>query len=265
MHAALTLSPLLVAFVVGGHTPSDDDHGAHPWGDSWVVYSRYQQERPSQPSDDNSSSDGSLTNCHTIGGANGISYLQCDKGPDGQRNVFQGVTPADPATPAVTPEMLLQEALRQLKPPAPRVATAPPLGKDGLVGLPHFFWLERDQWHPISKRVTAGPVWAEAVATPTKLVVRPGAGQATLACEGPGTPYDPSKPASGQKSDCSYLFTRSSAGMRGSHYRVSVTVVWTATWTGSGGAGGTLTPRTTSMTFPLRIAEGQALIKRSHR
>ncbi|WP_055483861.1 hypothetical protein [Sphaerimonospora mesophila] len=263
MHATLALSPLLAACVFGVHTPSDDDYGAHPWGNGWVVYGRHEIGQPNQPVSDKSGSDGSLIKCHTIGGENGISYLQCKRGPDGQRNVFQGITPGDPAAPAVTPEMLLQQAVRQLTPPAPQVATAPPRGKDGLVGLPHFFWVERSQWHPISKRVTSGPVWAEATATPTALVISPGAGQTEFVCSGPGKPYDRRELASRQKSDCAYLFTRSSARLPGSHYRVTVTIRWTATWTGSGGAGGTLAPRTTSTTFPLRIAEGQALIQRS--
>lgn len=260
MHATLVLTPLLVATALGPGVPADD-HGAFPWGSGWVAYSNHEAGHQSRSPRGGGSGGGGLVNCHTIGGANGATYLQCDHGPDGQRNVFEGVTPGDPAAPAVTPEMLLQQALGQVKPPAPRIATAPPRGKDGLVGLPHFFWAARSQWRSISKRATSGPVWAEVTATPTTLVIRPGAGQATVTCKGPGTPYDPSP--GDQRSACSYLFTRSSAGLPGAHYKVTVSVVWTAAWTGSDGAGGPLAPMTTSTTFPLRIAEGQALIKRS--
>ncbi|GAA4199795.1 hypothetical protein [Microbispora amethystogenes] len=260
MHATLVLTPLLVANAFGPGVPMDD-HGAFPWGSGWVAYSSHevgQSVRSSRVGDDG---DSKWTNCHTVGGANGVTYLQCDYGPNGQRNTFQGVTPEDPTAPAVTPEMLLQQALGQVKPPAPRIATAPPRGKDGLVGLPHFFWAQRGQWRTISKRATSGPVWAEVTATPTTLVVRPGAGQATVTCKGPGIAYDPS--VTDQRGACTYLFTRSSAGLPGAHYKVTVSVVWTAAWTGSDGAGGPLAPMTTSTTFPLRIAEGQALIQRS--
>lgn len=261
MHATLTLSSLLMSVAFGAHAPGHDDHGAFPWGNSWVAYGHHETQRPGRPLRNNGG--GRLNNCHTIGGANGITYLQCDSVPGGQQNVFQGIAPGDPAAPVVTPEMLLQEAIRQLKPPAPRIATAPPRGKDGLVGLPHFFWAEPSQWRSISKRATAGPVWAEVRATPTTVVVRPGARQAAVTCKGPGAPYDRSKSMNSQRTSCSYLFTRSSAGLPGSHYNVTVSIVWTAAWMGSRGTGGALAPMTTSTTFPLRIAEGQALIQRS--
>ncbi|MEW9532870.1 hypothetical protein [Microbispora sp. NPDC049125] len=262
MYATLALTSLLAASAYSVDIPKDDDHGAFPWGSSWVAYSSHETRQQGRPLRSGNGG-GGLINCHAIGGANGATYLQCDSGPGGQRNVFQGVTPGDPAAPAVTPEMLMEQALRQLKPPVPRIATAPPRGRDGLVGLPHLFWAERSQWHSISTRAASGPVWAEVTATPATMVIRPGAGQATATCKGPGTPYTASKDIRGQRSSCSYLFTRSSAGLPGSRYKVIVSIVWTATWTGSGGAGGTLAPMTTSTTFPLRIAEGQALIQRS--
>jgi hypothetical protein len=38
-------------------------------------------------------------------------------------------------------------------------------------------------------------------------------------------------------------------------------VTWTATWTGSGGAGGTVNPPLQeTANFPVRIGEGQALV-----
>ncbi|MFI6326532.1 hypothetical protein ACIBG8_54050 [Nonomuraea sp. NPDC050556] len=260
MHAALAMSQILLALLL----PADDDNGASRWGDSWVAYGTHDGRRPgSAGSGRNGGGGGSLSNCHTIPGANGITYIQCDAGAAGQQNVFQGVVPGDPAAPTITPDMLMQEALRQLTPPAPTVATAPPRGRDGYVGLRHYFWAERDQWRSISKRATAGPVWAEVTATPTTLVFDPGAGQASISCKGPGTPYDQSRSPDSQTSNCWHSFTRSSAGLPGSQYTVTVSVVWTASWVGSGGAGGPLAPITTSATFLLRIAEGQALIQRS--
>ena len=163
--------------------------------------------------------------------------------------------------PTVSPYELALQARKQLRPAVPEVRTAPPRGREGLVGLRHFFWSERSQWTPHSKRAEAGPAWAEVTATPSRVVIKPGADQPSVTCVGPGTPYDPARSPDSQKTDCSHLYTRSSAGLPGSRYQVTVSVTWTATWAGSGGTGGTLAPITTSTAFPIRVAEGQALIQ----
>lgn len=265
MHAAFAVSQLLIALVTGAHGRADGDNGASRWGDSWLAYSSHETMQPGRVARGarGGGERSGLSNCHPIPGPHGILYVQCDQGPGGQHNLFQGVVPEDPASPAVTPEMLLEQARRRLKPSAPRVATAPPRGRDGLVGLQHFFWVERDQWRAVSERATAGPVWAEVTAKPTTLVVKPGMGQDAVTCKGPGTPFEPSRSHAGEKSSCSHVFTRSSSGLPGSRYQVTVSIVWSASWIGSGGVGGTLPSITTSTTFPLRIAEGQALIQRS--
>ncbi|GAA3120079.1 hypothetical protein GCM10010466_08630 [Planomonospora alba] len=262
MHSALLVTALAMALF---SDPGDDDNGAYPWGGGWVVFGNHETRRPGAAATAGGSDGGASpwSDCHSLPGPDGIRYVQCEDGPANQSNLFEGAAPGEPADPAVTPEMLRDEALRQLRPPAPRITTAPPRGKEGLVGLRHFFWVEKSQWRPISKRATAGPVWAEVTATPTSLVIDPGSGQPGITCRGPGTPYDTSRSPGDQKSDCAHRFTRSSAGLPGSKYRVTASIVWAATWTGSGGAGGTLAPITTSTTFPLRIAEGQALIQRS--
>jgi hypothetical protein len=171
--------------------------------------------------------------------------------------------PEGDSAPTVTPYELALEARQQLRPVVPAIRTAPPRGREGLVGLPHFFWMERSQWRATSKRAEAGPVWAEVTATPSRLVIKPGADQRSVTCAGPGTPYTPSQSPDRQAASCSHVYTRSSAGLPASQYEVTVSVVWTATWAGSGGTGGRLAPISTSTTFPVRIAEGQALIQRS--
>lgn len=178
-----------------------------------------------------------------------------------------GLTPVSgpgggPAAPTITPEQLALSAYRHLALPDPRIRTAPPRGKDGLVGLRHFYWAERGVWRPLKKRAQAGPVWAEVTAAPTRLVISPG-DRSSVACGGPGTPYDPSRSPDRQKTDCSHFYERSSAGLPGSAYLVTADVLWTAIWVGSGGAGGGLPSITRSTAFPVRIAEGQALIQRS--
>ena len=161
-----------------------------------------------------------------------------------------------PNAPTISPAELAAQAWRSLRIPAPRVATAPPRRSNGLVGLAEWFWVTN--WTTHSSRVEAGEVWTRVTARPTSVSIAPGSGT-TLTCAGSGTAYDDARGAGGQHSDCSYTYTRSSAGLPGSAYRVMVTVTWGGTWVGSGTTGGSLPALTRSTTFPLRIAEGQAV------
>jgi hypothetical protein len=261
MHATVALSSLLTLLAVA-HGPSTDDKGATRLGGNWVTYGLHKHAQPGGPTGGASRGTG-FGNCHDIGEPGSIGYVQCDSGPDGKENVFNAVRPGEPGAPPVTPEMLMEQGLRLLTPSAPKIVTAPPQGKSGYVGLRQFFWAEPGQWHSISKKVTAGPVWAEVTAVPSKLVIQPGPGQPALTCLGPGVPYDQAKSPDDQNTDCTHVFTESSAGLPGSQYQVKVSMVWSANWTGSGGAGGPLAPITTTATFPLRIGEAPALVGRN--
>jgi hypothetical protein len=160
--------------------------------------------------------------------------------------------------PPVTPQQLLAWAQNELALPLPGAQTAPPRGSDGLVGLPEWFWVNPAQWHPVSALVNAGGAWAQVTATPARIEIQPGpAGGVT--CPGPGTPYDPQLAASAQHTACSYTYAQSSDTLPGNTYQASVTVVWTATWQGSGGAGGALAPLGRTTTFAVPVAEAQAL------
>jgi hypothetical protein len=184
-------------------------------------------------------------------------------GACGGNGALYGITlPQTPGTPAptVSPAQLAALAYQQLVIPVPTISTAPPRGHDGLVGLPEFFWADRAQWRPLNRRAEAGGVWAEVTAVPSRLVVRPGDGS-SVACAGPGVPYDLGRSPDAQDTGCTHLYQRSSAGLANSAYSVTANAVWTATWVGSGGSGGALPPTTRSVSFPLRVAEGQALVQ----
>jgi hypothetical protein len=167
-------------------------------------------------------------------------------------------SPSGPDT-TITPQQLAQQAWKGMRLPLPDVRTAPPRGSSGLVGLPEWVWVPRGQWRPQTKQASAGGVWARVTATPERMTVKPGAELPSLSCSGPGTAYDPHKPASGQHTDCSVTYPRSSAAEPGGVYRATVTVTWTGSWTGAGGAGGTLPDITRSTTFTLPVAEAQGL------
>lgn len=125
--------------------------------------------------------------------------------------------------------------------------------------MAEWVWVSRDQWRPMTRRASAGGVWAQVRAVPKQLVVNPGTGLAPVVCGGPGTAFDPHRPVSSQRSTCSYTYGRSSAAEPGSAYRVSVTVVWGGSWVGSGGGGGTLPDIRRSTSFTLKVAEAQGL------
>jgi hypothetical protein len=179
----------------------------------------------------------------------------------GQAGLVLVPTGSTTANPGVTPEQLMQMALASLKVPLPAPQTAPPRGDRGLVGLPEWVWLPRASWHPVTAQVSVGPVWARVTAKPASISISPGGGQPGVSCPGPGTAYDPRLPASAQHTDCSVTYLRSSLQQPRNQYQTSVTVTWTASWTGSGGAGGAINPPLTqTTTFGIRVAEGQALV-----
>jgi hypothetical protein len=163
--------------------------------------------------------------------------------------------------PAISPFDLLKIAIGELSVPTLPPATAPPRGKDGLVGLPEWYWVAPGQWHPVSVTVNAGPVWATATASPTALSYVPGGGMGSVSCRGPGTPFNRSRAATGQHTSCSYTYTQASNGQPGNAFQAGLFVTWTVSWTGSGGAGGLITSSyTTGNAFAVRVAQAEALV-----
>jgi len=163
--------------------------------------------------------------------------------------------------PAITPFDLLKIAIGELRVPTLTPLTAPPRGKDGLVGLPEWFWVPPPQWRKVSVTVTAGPVWAMAVAAPARLTFIPGGGLGSVSCPGPGTAFTSSVPAARQHTSCSYTYRQPSAGQPGNAYQAALAVTWTISWTGSGGVGGVITNGyTTATALAVRIAQAEALV-----
>jgi hypothetical protein len=163
--------------------------------------------------------------------------------------------------PAISPVDLLQIETGQLSVPALSPRTAPPIGKNGLVGLPEWFWVARGEWRNVSITVTAGPVWAKAVASPTLMTFVPGGGLTARSCRGPGAVFMVGRPASTQHTNCSFTYDQPSAGLPDHAYQAALVVTWTISWAGSGRAGGTITTGyTTGSVFGVRVAQAEALV-----
>ena len=163
--------------------------------------------------------------------------------------------------PAISPVDLLKIAMGELSVPTLAARTAPPIGKDGLVGLHEWFWVPRGQWRKVSITVTAGPVWADAVASPTTITFAPGGGLSSVSCPGPGAEFSHSPSAGSQHTSCSFRYDQPSIGQPGNAYQAALVVTWTISWTGSGGAGGTITTGyTTGTAFPVKIAQAESVV-----
>jgi hypothetical protein len=158
----------------------------------------------------------------------------------------------------LTTKDLADQAYAELSPPVLAIGTAP-IGREGLVGLPEWFWIDANDYQTLQATVALAGLSATVTAKPGPLVINPGDGQGSFTCPGPGTPYNTSEPASGQQSACTFLYPQPSAGQPGNVFRVSISVTWTATWTGSDGAGGTLTPITRTTTIALPIAQAETV------
>lgn len=172
---------------------------------------------------------------------------------------------ANPPPVVLTPASLAQVAVNRLALPAPAVRHNP--AGDALVNLATWWWVDPGQWHPLTQRTAAGPVWAQVSVRPVRSVWDPGDGTPALSCPGGGTPYDTSRPAGAQSTDCSHTYTTSSAGQpqtgpdpNDRYFTVTVTVYWQVSYVGSGGAGGTLPAMTRTSRFPLRVVERQTVV-----
>jgi hypothetical protein len=82
-----------------------------------------------------------------------------------------------------------------------------------------------------------------------------------VSCTGPGTAYNPARPASSQHTACSYTYDQPSVSQPGQAYQATLTVTWRVSWTGSGGTGGLLDPALpVPVTVTVPVAQGEALV-----
>ncbi|MCL9792967.1 hypothetical protein [Frankia sp. AgKG'84/4] len=161
------------------------------------------------------------------------------------------------AAPVADPAQLAQQAYNELRPQTPvvdyrpRHHTGEP--ESTLVGLRTYVWVEQASLQTASKRVTAGGVWAQVTETVQSVTIDPGDGTAPIVCPGGGVPYDPALPLDRQVANCWHVYARPGS------FQLRVSVTWTATWTGSGGAGGILAPMTVTGNVAVPVQEIQTV------
>jgi hypothetical protein len=162
--------------------------------------------------------------------------------------------------PQAAPITVARDALAQLVVPPGGIRMAPDTGHDQLVGARTWLWVDPSIWHAFSATAAVGPVAATATAQPMKVVWSMGNAQ-SVTCDGPGAPYDASRPDSAQSTDCAYVWPSSSARQSGGAFAVTATVYWQVSWTARGalGGGNLGTIASPPSRVAVRVAEAQAL------
>lgn len=158
----------------------------------------------------------------------------------------------------VDAERAAESAMQRTPIPPPVVAMSPAADRLQVVNLPTWFWVDPGQWRPVTARASVGALAVTATADPELVEWDMGNGD-TLTCAGPGAPYDPTGPGS---SDCQYAFPRSSGRASDGRFTVSATVVWRVSWSAGDGSGGDLGTVRRTTSFPVAVAEIQALNNR---
>lgn len=167
--------------------------------------------------------------------------------------------PFFPDRPPVDPAVLAAQAREFLPLAAPGINTSPPPGRDQLVNLATWLWLDASTFSTQTSTVGVPGVSVTVTAVPQNVKWDMGDGS-TAVCNGPGTPYDPSRPAAAQSTDCSHTYRRSSAGQPGQVFRVTATTSYAVSSTVVGAPGGGPLPAVErSSSVSLRLAEGQAV------
>lgn len=226
--------------------------GAHASGEgAW--YARYCGDKIPPPGCDPASSPlGCLGIPSSAWGFSGVVWWSA-------ADAFGAGAPVDPADVAA-------EAYKFLPLPKADVAFNPPgtAAVPALVNLETWLWIAPTAWAPQYSEIEvccpSVAVRVEAIPERASFVMGDGT---TVACAGPGTPYDPTRPAATQATTCAHTYKTSSAAQPGEHFVVSAAVEWRASWTVTGAApaaGGALPPsRQASEPVPLRVAEVQSL------
>jgi hypothetical protein len=152
------------------------------------------------------------------------------------------------------PELLAQEAVKNLRLPTPaiRVNPAPPTAQ--VIFVPTWLWVDQGSWGSRSATASAGGLSVTATAKPVKVLWSTGDGT-SLTCAGPGTPWTSGMNPAAASPTCGHTFSRPSGG---GSYTLQATVTWEISWVG-GGASGTEPSLTTTASVSLRVVEAGGL------
>lgn len=172
------------------------------------------------------------------------------------RSRYVTYDPGDPFSGVAVVERTLDEARRRLEIPDPDPVVNPP--GEQLAGLPMWLWLERP-WVRLWTTASIGDTWASVVAFPIMSHWTFSDG-ADVWCDR-GVAWDVGRSPREQSSACTHTWHRSSAWSAGGVEWVTVTMVWKVEWYASDIGGQPLGTVERSTTFPVRVAEAQAVVR----
>lgn len=174
------------------------------------------------------------------------------------KSALPGVAPVAKVI-VVNPRVLLSRAQRSIRVPSPGPIGLSPGGSGWTV--PQFatwLWVRPAAWRPVTARASAAGVTAVVTAAPSRVRWDMGDGSVTT-CAGPGTPYDPVRPASVQSSSCTWTYRHHTGAMT-----VTATITWTVSWvvtgTSGGARSGTLAALSSSASRPLDVRPVESLV-----
>ncbi|MFI6494310.1 ATP/GTP-binding protein [Streptomyces sp. NPDC050564] len=138
----------------------------------------------------------------------------------------------------VDPEQLAREAVDKMLLTGPSIASPRAAGKY-IVGVPLWMWVNQTPttYGPNTASAGLAGVTVTATAKVSKIVWKLGDGE-SVACNGPGTPYEASF-GKQESPTCGHTYTRTSASQSGGKYAVTATATWTVDWQVAGGGGQT--------------------------
>lgn len=164
----------------------------------------------------------------------------------------------EPPAPEVAVETLRDIARNALTLPPPTVGWNPKLQGNAatIVNFDTWVWLE-DPTTSFYVTATAGANSATVDATLRDMTLSaPSADDVT--CAGAGTPWSP-----GASSDCSIVFTRSSASEPGLKTTLSISTGWDTTWSANGVPRGALDGQVMTSQAQIPVAEVQTIITKN--
>jgi hypothetical protein len=172
-------------------------------------------------------------------------------------NELRRYTPGEPRAPVVDPAVLAQEAASRLVVDPPEVQLSPKTDVNQITQLTTWMWVTN--WDSQSASASVPGVTSTVTAKPTTVTWDMGNGDQVV-CNGPGTPFDFSRPEESQATDCSYTYRHSSRTQPGGVYQVSATMSYDVSWSAEGAPGGGALPAVSeTSTFPVRVIEIHAV------
>ena len=143
--------------------------------------------------------------------------------------------------------------------PHAAIELSPPTSTMQLVGAPTWLWLPAASFTAQHASVQVPGTVVTARANPTIAVWRTGDG-AVVTCRSRGTEWTTQRNPTASSPTCGHTYTRTSAGQPHNTFTLTVTVIWRITWTGTGGAGGTLPNLVTTSTAQIPVGQAQTVI-----